>query len=109
MTDAHTGQCVTCEWWDADYLSDIITAQGRCRRYPPREEHDGTIYQPTYGSSKLTSARFYVGRGRQAVISLGRGLTIRTPGPSHESLPTPLSAPGSLGSWSAASPDREGR
>lgn len=49
MTDAHTGQCVTCEWWDADYLSDIITAQGRCRRYPPREEHDGTIYQPTYG------------------------------------------------------------
>ena len=48
-TTDHAGQCVTCEWWDADYLSDEITARGKCRRYPPREEHDSTTEEPYYG------------------------------------------------------------
>lgn len=45
----HTGQCVTCEWWDADYQSDDIVAHGQCRRYPPREEQDSTTDDPQYG------------------------------------------------------------
>lgn len=45
----HTGQCVTCEWWDAGYQSDDIGAQGECHRYPPREERDSTTEEPQYG------------------------------------------------------------
>jgi hypothetical protein len=35
MPEDHTGQCVTCAWWDAQDQSDEITAQGECRRHVP--------------------------------------------------------------------------